>query len=169
MAELLNEMILSFAAFTGLSTDSMTRGLAYRFLDLGQRMERAVTTAHLLHDTIIPTKEQDTAILEAVLEIADSSLTYRRRYLTHLETHAVVDLLLADDTNPRSVAFQVAAIEDHLANLPREKQHPQTHPDRQRMLRVRTEIQLADVADCCSRQARRAAAGGVADGDDRAP
>ena len=142
-------MVVGFAAFTGLSTDSMTRGLAYRFLDMGQRVERAVTTAHLLRDTIITGEDNDSTLLEAVLEIADSSLTYRRRYLTHLEPHAVVDLLLADETNPRSVAFQLVAIDGHLSHLPRDTQHPHGQPDRQLMLKLRTAIQLADVESCC--------------------
>ncbi|MDB5325536.1 MAG: hypothetical protein JWM57_1105 [Phycisphaerales bacterium] len=149
VGELLNALIVNFAAFTGLSTDSMTRGLAYRFLDTGQRVERAVTTAHLLRDTIITGQDNDSTLLEAVLEIADSSLTYRRRYLTHLEAHAVVDLLLADETNPRSVAFQLVAIDGHLAQLPRDTGHPHGHPDRQLMLKLRTAIQLADVENCC--------------------
>lgn len=149
VSELLNQMIVGFAAFTGLSTDSMTRGLAYRFLDMGQRVERAVATAQLLRDTIITGSDNDSALLEAVLEIADSSLTYRRRYLTHLEAHAVVDLLLADETNPRSVAFQLATIDSHLAQLPRDTQHPHGQPDRQLMLKMRTAIQLADVEACC--------------------
>ena len=149
VGDLLNQQIVGFAAFTGLSTDSMTRGLAYRFLDMGQRVERAVTTAHLLRDTIITGEDNDSTLLEAVLEIADSSLTYRRRYLTHLEPHAVVDLLLADETNPRSVAFQLAAIDGHLSHLPRDTQHPHGQPDRQLMLKLRTAIQLADVESCC--------------------
>ncbi|HEX8324351.1 MAG TPA: circularly permuted type 2 ATP-grasp protein [Tepidisphaeraceae bacterium] len=149
VGDLLNEMVIGFAAFTGLSTDSMTRGLAYRFLDMGQRVERAGTTSHLLRDTIVTPGQDDSLLLEAVLEVADSSLTYRRRYLTHMEAHAVVDLLLADETNPRSVAFQLAAIDDHLARLPRESHHPHGQPDRQLMLKLRTAIQLADVESCC--------------------
>jgi uncharacterized alpha-E superfamily protein len=88
-------------------------------------------------------------MLEAVLEIADSSLTYRRRYLTHLEPHAIVDLLLCDDTNPRSVAYQLAAIDQHLAALPRESPHPHDQPDRQLLLKLRTNIQLVDIQHAC--------------------
>lgn len=149
VSELLNELIVGFAAFTGLSTDSMTRGLAYRFLDMGQRVERAAQTTHLLRDTLVTTDQNESPLLEAVLEIADSSLTYRRRYLTHLEPHAVADLLLADETNPRSVAFQLATIDGHLAHLPRDSHHPHAQPDRQLMLKIRTAIQLADVESCC--------------------
>jgi uncharacterized alpha-E superfamily protein len=54
------------------------------------------------------------------LEIADSVMTYRRRYFAHPLWPPVLDLLLADETNPRSLAFQVDALADHAANLPRE-------------------------------------------------
>ena len=81
----------------------MTRGQAWRFLDIGRRVERVDFIARFVRATIVG-PGNDAALLEAVLEVMDCSLTYRRRYLTHLETHvAVADLLLADDTNPRGV------------------------------------------------------------------
>ena len=57
-------------------------------------------------------------LLEALLEIADSSMTYRRRYQGSLQTAAVLDLLLADESNPRSLAFQLAAVADDVEHLP---------------------------------------------------
>jgi uncharacterized alpha-E superfamily protein len=92
----------------------------------------------------------DPVLLESVLEIGDSSLTYRRRYLTHLETHAVADLLLADETNPRSVAFQLALLDQHLAALPRDLSHPDRNFDQRLLLKLRTSIQLADFVELCS-------------------
>jgi uncharacterized alpha-E superfamily protein len=56
--------------------------------------------------------------LEVLLQIADSSITYRTRYLTNLRTDFVLELLLGDETNPRSVAFQVAMLLHHTKNLP---------------------------------------------------
>jgi uncharacterized alpha-E superfamily protein len=55
-----------------------------------------------------------------VLEIADSTMTYRRRYFAQPQWPPVLDLLLADDSNPRSLAFQIHALAEHAANLPRE-------------------------------------------------
>jgi len=89
-------------------------------------------------------------LLESVLEIADSSLTYRRRYMTHLEIHAVADLLLADETNPRSVAFQFAVIDQHLSALPRDVSHPDRNIDQRLLLKLRTSIQLADFQELCA-------------------
>ena len=90
-----------------------------------------------------------------MLEITDSSLTYRRRYLTHLEPHAIADLLLADETNPRSVAFQLAQIDQHLAALPRDTSHPDRNYDQRLLLKLRTAIQLADFVELCSMPVER--------------
>jgi uncharacterized alpha-E superfamily protein len=132
----------------------MTRGQGWRFLDMGRRVERVSFVTHLLKDTITE-PGADPVLLEAVLEIADSSLTYRRRYLTHLETHAVADLLLADESNPRAVAFQLALIDQHLSALPRDTSHPDRNYDQRLILKLRTSIQLADFVQLCSVPAGR--------------
>ena len=152
--ELLDSLIVTLAAFVGLSADSMTRGQGWRFLDMGRRIERVSFVTHLLKDTITE-PGVDPVLLEAVLEIADSSLTYRRRYLTHLETHAVADLLLADEGNPRAVAFQLALIDQHLSALPRDTSHPDRNYDQRLILKLRTSIQLADFVQLCSVPASR--------------
>ena len=121
---------------------------------MGRRVERIAFIAHLLRDTLVE-PGADPVLLEAVLEIADSSLTYRRRYMTHLETHAIADLLLADDTNPRAVAFQLALIDQHLAALPRDTAHPDRNYDQRLILKLRASIQLADFVKLCSAPAVR--------------
>src|SRR5262249_21136699 len=89
------------------------------------------------------------AVLDALLEIADSSLTYRRRYLTQLDAMAVVDLLVGDESNPRSILFQVTALQEHLQQLPREANHPRQSPDRQTALRIADRLKLADFPRIC--------------------
>ena len=146
LLELLDNLIVTLAAFVGLASDSMTRGQAWRFLDMGRRIERVLFIAEFLQDTLVES-HGDPVLLEAILEISDSSLTYRRRYLTHLEPHAIADLLLADETNPRSVAFQLALIDQHLSALPRDVSHPDRNHDQRLLLKLRTSIQLADFVE----------------------
>jgi len=146
--ELLDRLIVSFAAFVGLAGDSMTRGQAWRFLDIGRRSERVHFIAKFVRRTLVP-HGSDSVLLEAVLEVLDCSLTYRRRYLTHLEAHAVADLLLADESNPRGVAFQLAQLDQHLAALPRDNTQPDRNRDQRTLLRLRTSIQLADMTELC--------------------
>jgi uncharacterized alpha-E superfamily protein len=147
--ELLNRLVLEFLAFSGMAADSMTRGQAWRFLDMGMRIERGVAMARLVRATLVQVSDDEISRLEALLDIADSSLTYRRRYFTRVETAAILDLLVADESNPRSVAFQVAAIEQHLCNLPRESTHPRHNPDLQLAIKLRAALRLADLSAVC--------------------
>ena len=155
VVELLDKLVVNFAAFMGLVMDSMTRGQSWRFLDMGHRIERALALSKLIQATLIDVAPEDSSLLDAVLEVADSSLTYRRRYVTHFEVAAVVDLLVADETNPRAVAFQISAIEEHLSALPRESTHPHRNPDRQTALKLRTQLKLVDLRPACTPTAGR--------------
>ena len=66
----------------------------------------------------------DNVLLAPLLEIADSSMTYRRRYFALPQLSPVLDLLLLDDTNTRAVAFQLAAVSEHVRKLPRDPRAP---------------------------------------------
>ena len=88
-------------------------------------MERSLHTLALLGGALgRTTPGGEGAVLEAVLEVADSSMTYRRRYMSSLQTAAVLDLLLSDESNPRSLAFQLVALADDVDKLPREMDLP---------------------------------------------
>ena len=114
----LNHAIITLSAFAGLVMEGMTRGDGWRFLDIGRRLERALQMAELLRYSLAAEIRRTSGVLEAVLEIADSSITYRSRYLTSLQTDLVLDLLLVDEANPRSIAFQLARLKEHIDQLP---------------------------------------------------
>ncbi len=127
----LDRTILALAAFSGLSTDSVTRGDGWRFLDLGRKLERSLHTVSLLRNALVFPVIPEGPLLEALLEIADSSMTYRRRYQGSVEPAAVLDLLLADEGNPRSLGFQLAAVAEHVEHLPREIASSPGNPEEQ--------------------------------------
>jgi uncharacterized circularly permuted ATP-grasp superfamily protein/uncharacterized alpha-E superfamily protein len=141
----LDRLIITFAAFDGLAMESMTRGYAWRFLDIGRRIERAIGTLTLLSEALVPVVQREGPLLEAILEIADSIITYRRRYTTNLQIPPVLDLLLADEDNPRSAAFQLVRLQEHLEALAGNR-HPVGLSAPERIaLKMLTEIRLADV------------------------
>ena len=72
-------------------------------------------------------------------------MTYRRRYLSTLQTAPVLDLLLADEDNPRSLAFQLSALSDDVERLPRGAPHPGRSPEERIILSVLTALRLADI------------------------
>lgn len=113
----LNTLIVDLGAFSGMEMENMTRGLGWRFLDFGRRLERSDHIARLLLSSL--SKHVKTSlVLEPVLEIADSSITHRRRYYAGAQLSSVLELLVSDESNPRALAFQLAAMADHIAHLP---------------------------------------------------
>ena len=118
----LNQALLGLAAFHGLARENMTRAQAWRFLDIGLRLERAIYLGTLLDATLQSPDADNPSVLEAVLEVADSSITYRSRYNLLPTLPAVFDLVLLDDKNPRSVLFQIEQLAKHFERLPRERE-----------------------------------------------
>jgi uncharacterized circularly permuted ATP-grasp superfamily protein/uncharacterized alpha-E superfamily protein len=117
----LDEILDGIAAFDGLARENMTRAQAWRFIDMGLRIERAVYLCTLLNAVLDAPDAHNHSLLEAVLEVADSSITYRSRYNLLPQLAAVADLILLDDKNPRAVLFQIAQLVQHFERLPQER------------------------------------------------
>ena len=117
----LNEVLDGVAAFHGLARENMTRAQAWRFIDMGLRIERAIYLCLLLDCVLAAPDADNHSLLEAVLEVADSSITYRSRYNLLPQLAAVADLILLDDKNPRAVLFQIHQLVQHFERLPQER------------------------------------------------
>jgi uncharacterized alpha-E superfamily protein len=102
-----------------MERENTTRGAGWLFMSIGRRLERAIYLSRQLREVTTPLAEQDWVLLECLLEIADSSMTYRTRYYTTLQPLAVLDVLMADATNPRSLDFQISHLGDLYQRLPR--------------------------------------------------
>jgi uncharacterized circularly permuted ATP-grasp superfamily protein/uncharacterized alpha-E superfamily protein len=151
---LLDHAIVTLSAFAGLLMESTTRGYGWRFLDIGRRMERALQMADWLRVGVAQAPFENEPYLELLLQIADSSITYRTRYLTTLRTEHVLELLLADEANPRSVAFQVVTLLDHVENLPW-RRSGETRPIEYEMAsRIPDVIRRASMEDLATRDAQ---------------
>ena len=111
------------SAFSGMERENINRGFGWLFLTIGRRLERAIYLTRQLREIATPLAEQDWSLLECLLEVADSSMTYRTRYYTTLQPVAVLDVLMSDETNPRSLDFQLSHLVDLYQKLPRH------HPD----------------------------------------
>ncbi len=125
-ASLLTSRVLEFAAaVAGLAAENMVRGGGRLFMDFGRRIERAQAILSQLAEVL----DQPHAAIQAgrievalrlALELRDSVITYRARYLAVLQPAPALDLILADDGNPRGLAFQLSAIRDLLRGLSEE-------------------------------------------------
>jgi uncharacterized circularly permuted ATP-grasp superfamily protein/uncharacterized alpha-E superfamily protein len=143
--DLLDDTLFTLSAFSGLAMESMTRGLGWRFLDMGRRVERAANQAELLRIGLPQVCQESSSILEALLEVFDSIMTYRARYRTTFQLAPVLDLLILDESNPKSLAFQYRQLAAHVENLPRQSELEDAHPElamAKAMLRAVREMDL---------------------------
>ena len=145
----LKEVLSDSAAVAGLAADSMTRGHEWRFLELGREIECAIRTLQLVKSLLYttPTDEMtNLRLLQAVLEIGDGLMTYHRRYGGRLQVVPVIDLLLSDESNPRSVAYQVAKLRKAAKHLPGNDQSEATFsPLDRELMRILAELRLANI------------------------
>jgi uncharacterized circularly permuted ATP-grasp superfamily protein/uncharacterized alpha-E superfamily protein len=116
--ELLDQVIISLVAVGGLEMAHMTRDEGWRFMSLGRHLERVLYVVATTSEVADSDMTEDPALLEWLLDLSDSIITYRARYMGHAEWIAVADLLLFDRRNPRSAAFQLAKLSKHVPLLP---------------------------------------------------
>ncbi|WGD49774.1 circularly permuted type 2 ATP-grasp protein [Bradyrhizobium sp. CB1650] len=117
-AELTLQELVSFA---GLAQENMNRAAGWRFLDIGRRAERAINTTRFARQFAYD--EAGDEELDVLLTLIDCQITYRSRYLLAPLLAPVRDLAVLDGYNPRSVAFQVTTLNEHIAALPSLKEH----------------------------------------------
>jgi uncharacterized alpha-E superfamily protein len=117
LAEVLVELdgvSATFTTLSGFALDGMTRDPGWRFLSIGRRIERLQTLAASLRLALAGAPEEN---LTWLLRLTDSIITYRARYSTRPQWLPVLDLLVRDDANPRSIAFQVRGLADYVRRL----------------------------------------------------
>lgn len=110
----------SLLALSGLGAESMVRDPGWHFMDAGRRIERAMQLVALLRSTLGSSNDTatDSLLLESILTTAESIITYRRRYRSHAQVETLLDLLLLDAGNPRSVVHQLDRLAADVAMLP---------------------------------------------------
>jgi len=143
----LDEIILLQTAIYGLNNETMSRTQTLRMMDLGQHLERALQTSALLQTVFVPLQPApatSAALMEAVLRMADTLMTYRRRYRSELHPLAIIDLLLLDDSTPRSVGYQCARIQRQCAKLPQLAASTMLSPEQRIALELVSLLQMAD-------------------------
>ena len=105
----------SLAAFAGLAQENMNRAAGWRFLEMGRRVERAINAARFARQFAYDAAASED--LDLLLTLVDCQITYRSRYLVAPLLAPVRDLVVLDAYNPRGVAFQVAALNEHIESL----------------------------------------------------
>lgn len=144
-SESLGQLILDLAAFTGLSTERMSRGQGWRFLDSGRRVERGLLMSSLMRTTCVPARDFPGLLWDMLLAVTDNLTTYRHRYRSPAQLEAVLDLLLLDESNPRAVIYQLVRLNEHVAGLPKSGIPPHGSAEERLVLEALTLLRLADI------------------------
>ncbi len=116
---LLEQLVDSLSALNGMMMENMTRDFGWHFLDIGRRLERGWQTTRALRAVVCQGEAERDGGLELLLELADSLMTYSWRYKSEPQLAPLLDLVLVEESNPRSVLFQVQRVAEHLASLPK--------------------------------------------------
>ncbi|WP_454050685.1 circularly permuted type 2 ATP-grasp protein [Cellulomonas sp. Marseille-Q8402] len=116
----LDRMLEALLAVAGIEGEGLVRDVGWHLLDAGRRVERAQSVVATLAATVTTPAPADveSLVLESVLLAHESAITYRRRYTARPAVPGVLDLLLLDGDNPRSLAYQVARLRADLARVP---------------------------------------------------
>ncbi|HMK70647.1 MAG TPA: circularly permuted type 2 ATP-grasp protein, partial [Xanthobacteraceae bacterium] len=136
--EAADRALQTLAALAGLEQENMNRSAGWRFLDMGRRTERAINTCRLARTFAAEGATADD--LDVLLDLIDSQITYRSRYVIGPALVPVRDMVLLDPFNPRSVGFQIEMINQHIATLPTLQQDGLIEEPRQIIERLTTEI-----------------------------
>jgi uncharacterized circularly permuted ATP-grasp superfamily protein/uncharacterized alpha-E superfamily protein len=140
MIDATEEALATIAALSGLFDENFNRGAGWIFYDVGRRIERGINTCRLARQFV---PESATAHnLTIMLDLIDSQITYHSRYLTGVALAPVRDMVLLDVFNPRSVAFQAQAIDEHIAALPVLRQDGMIEEPRRLSTQLRAELAI---------------------------
>ncbi len=144
----LNRLILHLTALLGLNLESMTRDAGWRLLDSGRRIERAQFLLAVIRNFLVegrPSSEEH-LVMETVLAASDSLVTYRKRYRTHPRIELVLELLLLEPNNARSLLYQIQRLTGNIEGLPRQDQGARLTPEQRILVETGSRLRLADVS-----------------------
>ena len=139
ITRVLNDLVEGLLALAGVGNESTVRDPAWHFMECGRRIERALQISTLLTTTLSTERgaAAESLLLESVMTASESIITYRRRYRAQPRLPGVLELLIHDQNNPRSISYQIHALQSSV----RELVPDQSAPAESGMQRVVDQIQ----------------------------
>lgn len=111
-------MLDRLAAFSGFYMDNLSQGPAYLVLDIGRRLERAAAVINLVRTAMLRGKPLGDVPYYVILNLNDSTMTYRSRFLSTPLPGPVLEVVVTDMRNPRALAYQIDLLSRHIQELP---------------------------------------------------
>ena len=142
--EHLDRLVTSLSAFSGLVMESMTRGNGWLFLDIGRRLERALLLISIIRTAFSQSQSDsiETQLIESLLDSSDNLICYRQHYRSTFEQASFLELLMLDENNPRSLVYQIARLNEHVAKLPRARENQRLSAEERLSLEAVTLLNL---------------------------
>ncbi|MBY0424204.1 MAG: circularly permuted type 2 ATP-grasp protein, partial [Cytophagales bacterium] len=142
----LDMLITGIVSFHGHNRESMTRELGWMLLETGRKLELCQLMISTMRSTLVAVNEENIeyALQEAVLNVNEGLITYRYRYRSHLQLSTVIDMVLTDLSYPRSLAFQVDQVRNHMKSMPRKFNNFRLEEDDKLLLNAYTQLTLCD-------------------------
>ncbi|MFN3580646.1 MAG: alpha-E domain-containing protein, partial [Pseudomonas sp.] len=141
----LEAMVLDLSAFFGLCNETMPHHYGWRFLDIGRFIERALGSLELLKLALLTASQPGIPLWEVVLATTDNFTVYRRRYRSQLHPSAILDLLLFDETNPRSVGYMLKRLGRQVTRLPTQSSSPYRNLEKRLIIQATSTLHLVDI------------------------
>ena len=141
--QLLDELLITTLAGIGLEHENVTHTDVWQFAMLGRRIERAHQISATVN-TVMSCERENQRVLESLLRLFDSVMTYRSRYRSGLDNRLVLQLLLLDEVNPRSLAYQFKCIQELLDQIPGRRTSGNLDPMNRLAVAGLSRVRLAD-------------------------
>ncbi|SFB78993.1 Uncharacterized conserved protein, circularly permuted ATPgrasp superfamily [Marinospirillum celere] len=141
----LEDLLVQQAAFFGFCNETMPHHYGWRFMDLGRFIERLLSSLELLKLALVTARQPGIPLWEVVLATTDNLTVYRRRYRSQLHPSAILDLLLFDESNPRSVGFMLKRLHQQLEELPRQEGSPFRSQEHRLVIEASSHLHLVDL------------------------
>jgi uncharacterized alpha-E superfamily protein len=121
MIHALDNLITSVVAFIGLNRESISREQGWIMLDVGRKIEQSLLVITMLRTTMIKkyNEQVEYNLQQSVLMSNEGLVNYRYKYRRPLQNLLVIDLLIFDPNNPRSLIYLVVRLKSYLQNLPK--------------------------------------------------
>jgi uncharacterized circularly permuted ATP-grasp superfamily protein/uncharacterized alpha-E superfamily protein len=145
--DVLDPLVTSLVAFSALTHENMTHNEGWHFLEAGRRLERGANLTTLLQATLVPVirESEETLVVEGVLGVTDSLITFRRRYQAGTRVGALLDLVFQDEANPRALAHQLVALQQLVVEMPRTELASGRTRAEKLVLKALTGVRLAEI------------------------
>jgi uncharacterized circularly permuted ATP-grasp superfamily protein/uncharacterized alpha-E superfamily protein len=145
----LDPLVTALMALSGLTHESMMRGVGWHFMEMGRRLERSWQTISQVRSLLVPVvgERDEEVLLEVMLLSVEGLNNYRHRYNGQMAIANGLELVLLEPVNPRSLLYQLEALYVHLAELPAASGQRGLPAFSRLVLEASTALKLSDPVD----------------------